>query len=297
MNQHEIWVPIHDDRRCALDLLPSGNPPGILVRFNAEVVSAARCFNSEIVNQIVKDGGFSGFSSLSDGNGRFGFDDSIEVREGEGGWLNLIAPFPVFEFLSDEDCRMCGGSKERDGEECFSCCGRGKELIYEHGPLNAVVLSLSIVFEGLHTLGSLSGPNGVHRQLIVPQVHYRPNACFVGGSLTPVMSEWIFRQSNQELPVEVGAMKQAWRAMNPVSNLRPEDRRFRAWVRQNAWLCVECPGQACGLNPEHSFSYRPGRGQEVCCHNVDGSHQVLTLLAFLAALCGRARREGVGISR
>ncbi|MCX6731489.1 MAG: hypothetical protein NTX55_00665, partial [Candidatus Parcubacteria bacterium] len=60
---------------------------------------------------------------------------------------------------------------------------------------------------------------------------------------------------------------------------------------QRGWLNVNCPGNACGLNPSCGHEWKYGDGYEFTCHNVDSPVQQLTLLAGLAALHDRARRE------
>ena len=68
--------------------------------------------------------------------------------------------------------------------------------------------------------------------------------------------------------------------------------RFRASVdSSNGWLRVDCPGDACQIYPSHGDDIKEGRGYEFACHNVDTPAQQLTLLAGLAALHDRVRKE------
>ncbi len=86
-------------------------------------------------------------------------------------------------------------------------------------------------------------------------------------------------------------MKIAYGWMFGERYLRIQETSFRAQVDgEKGWLNVQCPGSGCGLCPSHHGIER-GRGYEFDSHNVDSPIQQLTLLAGLAALHDRARRE------
>ncbi len=69
---------------------------------------------------------------------------------------------------------------------------------------------------------------------------------------------------------------------------------FRARVDyENGHLNVSVPGNACGLNPSHGVLYdkKKTEGYKFSCHNTDDPVQQISLIAGLAALCDKARRE------
>ena len=114
-----------------------------------------------------------------------------------------------------------------------------------------------------------------------------------GGSLSGQYSVFLGRYLN-DLPVGTSieemvlAMKRAYKIMDQGLGPLP---RFSASIDgDNGWLNVDCPGDACGLHPSHG-SVEESQGYEFSCHNVDTPQQQLTLLAGLAALHDKARRE------
>jgi len=60
---------------------------------------------------------------------------------------------------------------------------------------------------------------------------------------------------------------------------------------ENGWLNTSCPGNACGLNPADSWGLEKVGGYKFSCHNVDTSAQQIVLIAGLAALCDKYRKE------
>jgi len=92
------------------------------------------------------------------------------------------------------------------------------------------------------------------------------------------------------IPEMEKAMKTAYYHM--LSRGPLDDHSFSAHIAyRGGWLNVSCPGNACGLHPSHSRSPDEGRGYEFSCHNVDSPAQQFTLLAGLAALHNRVRKE------
>jgi len=64
-----------------------------------------------------------------------------------------------------------------------------------------------------------------------------------------------------------------------------------AWVRDRGWLGIGCSGDRTGLHPSSISSMGAGEGYRFSCHNVDTPMQQIALLAGLAALCDKARKE------
>ena len=117
------------------------------------------------------------------------------------------------------------------------------------------------------------------------------NGSYIGGEFSFPLCRWLGSLGQHEIiPEMIQAMKGAYGRMH--GGLRDFDNfYFRAFVNdENGWLNVSCPGDACGIQPAHSGTHR-GLGYEFSCHNVDTPVQQITLLAGLAALHDRARKE------
>lgn len=88
----------------------------------------------------------------------------------------------------------------------------------------------------------------------------------------------------------IQAMKTAYKRMFGPDHI--DEYSFHAYVAyKGGWLNVGCPGNACGLNPTSQGVTEKGKGYEFACHNVDTPAQQITLLAGLAALHDKARKE------
>ena len=115
----------------------------------------------------------------------------------------------------------------------------------------------------------------------------------LGGEYSIPFVKWLATLfGTNSIPEMVKAMKIAY---NRMLGLHKFDQfHFLASVDyESGWLNVSCPGNACGLNPIHGAGYdmKRGLGYEFDCHNVDTPMQQITLLAGLAALHDRARKE------
>lgn len=181
--------------------------------------------------------------------------------------------------------------------DCIHCTGVGKELIFDwqsayacsasftvflvltefvktetSAPFSQLLTVKTMIREGLDG-GSLSG------EYSIPLVKFLSN----------LYDETKTRRSISEM---IQAMKLAY---NHMVGMRKFDQfNFRASVDyEDGWLNVSCPGNACGLNPEHNAGYdmkRRGLGYKFNCHNIDTPVQQITLLAGLAALHDKARK-------
>ena len=80
---------------------------------------------------------------------------------------------------------------------------------------------------------------------------------------------------------------------------KEEKNRYWAEVRERAFLSIDCPGNACGLNTEENdeayFLLKKGKneediGMDLICHNVDGVSQQIVLIAALASLSDEVKK-------
>lgn len=106
---------------------------------------------------------------------------------------------------------------------------------------------------------------------------------------------WLERQIEDKeyraLEVEVEeAMKEAHFQMWQKPLSKREQREHRVDCHPPKSIHLSCPGNACGLDPEHSRI--EDRGYRLHPHNVDSRIQQLTLLAGIAKLHDLVRQEG-----
>lgn len=118
-----------------------------------------------------------------------------------------------------------------------------------------------------------------------------------GGSLIvivcPPLCSWLSQQEDNSTSPEIcAAMKRTDEHMRG-QKWSFGDSDFRAWFRQPKWINLDCPGEACGLDPVDYYNLSLERGYDLAPHNVDSPLQQLTLLSGLAALCQLARGEKV----
>lgn len=239
---------------------------------------------------LMQEFGFSSFNG--DLERGFGFDHCLVLREGSGESAEFTAALPIVRRETDRPCEWCGGTGNdefRDGA-CLHCEGRGTEHEYVWKSAFAVSASLNLFFRLAYfprRRTSSAAP-----QLLTVQLYTAQG--MQGGALHGMygipLAEWLRSQPpHTGIPEMVNAMKIAYGHMLGASRVS-EYSRFRAAIdHENGWLNVDCPGDACVLHPTHSPV--PGRGYEFSSHNVDSPAQQLTLLAGLAALCDRVRRD------
>jgi hypothetical protein len=84
------------------------------------------------------------------------------------------------------------------------------------------------------------------------------------------------------------AMIKAWRKMHGKVTFS-EKIRLSFKLREHGFFHLDCPGNACGLDP-YSYPKSLEEGYEFCPHNTDAPKQQLTLLAGLAAICTLAKK-------
>ena len=234
--------------------------------------------------------------SLFDGSSQpyFGFDQCLTRQEGNGEFVEFVAPLPIVCKETDRPCQNCEGSGNdtlRDGK-CLYCNGRGTEEEYTWRGAFAISASLNLFFRLAcfpEKRTSAAAP-----QLLTVRLHTARgmHGGELGGMYGIPLAEWLRSQPlHTGIPEMVRAMKAAYGHMLGASRVNEyNEYSFRAAIdHQNGWLSVDCPGDACGLNPVRSPE--PGRGYELSSHNVDTPAQQLTLLAGLAALCDRVRRD------
>lgn len=278
---------------CWFELSWQEKPPALLLKIHSLLITAI-VFHAQVIERYLKEHSFRSFTNIADGK-TFGFNNAIRQRGQQNGFLVLEIPLPHVHMETEKECRRCEGSGEEKyyEERCWDCRGSGKEYVYLWAEAEAVSASLTVLLSQIHY-----PPHEIDTAAPFPQlltVHTitqnGPSGSSLGGTYGRVLCDWL-RTLNpkKELLDMVSAMEKAYAHMMAPHPF--QDRSFRAsLLNGQGWLNVSCPGDACGLHPSYSSDMINGKGYDFSCHNVDNPAQQLTLLAGLAALHDRARKE------
>lgn len=110
-------------------------------------------------------------------------------------------------------------------------------------------------------------------------------------SVSPALCRWLNRQEDGLHSAEIAeVMRVVHERM--MGKKFSKFFRFTAWFRQPCWVNLECPGNACGLDPEGYENSYMDEGYSLYPHNTDSPVQQLALLAGIADICRRAREDG-----
>ncbi|MBI4708775.1 MAG: hypothetical protein HY764_01060 [Candidatus Portnoybacteria bacterium] len=284
----------HDGSPCWYELgWSGGNNPAIILSIRREFVGADAHILSAapVVADYKKEFGFANFESSFDKD--FGSDNAF-VRIGEeNGFIKFSVPLPKVKKETGEKCPRCKGiGKDKViGAECFRCFGSGREHKYDWALANKVSASCGVFFSfaGLEREISSSLP-----QLLIVEAYVTlDRGAPLGGEYSPDLVRWLRTlEPRTQIQEMVQAMKIAYDYMIGASDFDRRD--IEAYVADTKGrLNVSCPGNACGLNPVYGAEsdMKRGFGYRFSCHNVDNPAQQLTLLAGLAALHDKARKE------
>lgn len=237
--------------------------PSITVSVHQDVAKTIKPVSetAPVVEALIKTFEFRQFEGSLEEN--FGFEEAV-LRSEEGKFVNFTAKLPVVSKL----------------------------LNYEWDPAFAVSASLNLLFR-LIAYPDVETNSQLPQLLIVELVTYRgPNGGSLGGMYSKPLVKWLSAKGRHyHIPEMESAMRAMYEAMVPNEDLIAL-RSFRASIGdEGGWLNVDCPGNACGLNPESGYRDTGGNGYGFECHNVDTPVQQLTLLAGLAALHSTVDKE------
>ena len=265
----------------------------ILVRIHAEFMRTARIASHflQAVPEMKKEFALASFSG--DLDKEFGFDRAMQRVGNEGHFAIFLLPLPRVRAVTDVKCSACNG-KGYDyftKTKCYLCDGERVAVEYRHQKAFASSATLTV-------LGFLLNYNDMKEKCARDQLMTLSTVTGSGphgGSLSGMYGirfcEWLGRQAGRDIPEAVSAMQAAHDHM--LGKGRFPASHFQARVEDDrGWLNMTCPGDACGINPGYEGVGREGGGYNFSSHNVDTPAQQLTLVAGLAALHDRARREG-----
>lgn len=284
---------------CWYELSWREKEPAILLRVHKDLLRDTRVIFSQapIIKGLKEEFGFTDF--IGNFNEDFGFDGAFNRHKETEEFVEFLIKIPIVKKETDKNCPYCKGSGQDtllDFErECLYCEGTGKEHLYDWKPAYTISASFT-VFSCLSRHPKKETSATFPQLLTITTITTRE---LHGGSLSGEFSvplcNWMdsLRENTAPnratIPEMIKAMKVAYSRMLGLTEF--EEHYFRASVDyEGGWLNTSCPGNACGLNPVH-MRPKKGKGYEFSCHNVDTPVQQITLLASLAALHDRARKE------
>lgn len=249
--------------------------------------------DSRIVGSLLREFKLEAF--LGDFNSDIGFGGILKRKCDKGEFIEFSIQLPTLKNETG-DCGFCSGSCKDSlfsNGKCIHCGGSGKEYVIDWKGAFAVSATFNVVFSYL----SLFGYEDEETKCLLSQlmtINVTTRTGIYGGAISGTFSidlvNWMSLFSPRYTIEEmVSAMRVAY---GRIFAEKPDEfQRFRASVdNENGWLNVDCPGNACGLNPS-SGRMGKGYGYNFSPHNTDSPLQQLTLLAGLAALHDKARRE------
>jgi len=146
-----------------------------------------------------------------------------------------------------------------------------------------VAAPLSMIFRQLSTL-QLATDSGFPQMTEIRLDSSRSNENPIFVDVRPALSKWIHNNIGRgQEPVIAKVMQNTYVYMHGSQYVH--DYNFNVWFRQPHRIDLQCPGNACSLNPSATYySDRIGEAFELTPHNVDDPIQQLTLLSGLAKI-------------
>jgi len=277
---------------CWYELSWQEKEPAIILRIHKDFIKNLDFKIEElpIVKFLREDFDFNEFST--DFEGDIGFDKVFKRIGEKNRFIEFLIKIPEVKRETNKKCSHCNGSgKDEDLEQdCFFCEGTGKDYIMDWYPAQVISASFSV----LTTLLSFhceTDTSATTSQLLTVETMTREG--MHGGSLNGEISiplcEWLSSfKDYAEIPEAVQSMITAYRRMFGLRDYQIFD--FRFYVRDKGRFIANCPGDACGMHPSDWY-FEKGKGYKFSCHNVDTPMQQITLLASLAALYDKARKN------
>jgi hypothetical protein len=296
------WI-IREDIPCWYELAWDEKKLAIILRAHQDFIETVPIITQEtpLIKGLMEEFKFREF--IGDLKGNFGFDGSI-LQNPEGaknGFLEYFIPIPKIQGETGNHCNDCNGSGKdsfaqaygENDRKCFHCDGSGKERVYNWQMAHAVSASLNVFFSvGRYPKKETSAPFS-QLMLLDTLTATGMHGGSLGGEFSIPLTKWlssIYKGGYTPIPEISQTTKIAYGHMfNGLRSFYEHD--FGAYVGNNkGGLVFNCPGDACGIHPE-DWDIDEGGGYKFSCHNVDNAAQQITLLAGLATLHDRARKE------
>lgn len=276
------------------------SPPILVFRVHRDLARKRNKKPIVLIDALKSKHGFTKFSWF--GPKYFGFDNAIRIirpADDSEKYVELVVELVPYRKETDEPCKECKGTGWSDDfdRECSFCEGTKHKFVYDGWKkLNAISASLQILFSMAEVFDHPIETD--RQQLLTIQVFAGKE---MGGS--PVWGAygidfclWLSRLTAVNDRVQfngvIGAMKEVYTFLHKRGT---DHWDFQAYCEKNAWLIITVPGDACGLHPCDSYSWKRGEeGREFSCHNMDNPMQQIMCIVALAVLNGMARESMKG---
>jgi len=284
---------------CWYELSFRKRKPAILLRIHKDFIVCTEPISetAPIVMGLMSHFGFKKFSGSLNGN--IGFDDSFIFEGVMENFVEFAVNIPKVKKYSGKKCEDCNGSGKdrlRDYDECLRCDGTGKDWFYDWKTAYAISASFTTILNWMRFPEKETSSSLPQLMTVFTITQDDMHGGSLGGEYSLELCNWMrslypWDKGGCEVVEMTEAMKIAHKKMFGAFRFGQEHYLWAKIEGNNGWLNASCPGDACGLHPGDSFGPQEGRGYEFACHNVDNPMQQITLLAGLAALHDKARRE------
>lgn len=278
---------------CWYELSWREKESAIILRIHKDIVESIKPIpqDSPMAIGLMEEFSFASFAGNL--NQDFGFESVFRFQEEQDDFVEFFIKIPVVRRKTDTPCDRCDGSGKDaflEDRECLSCDGSGKEHIYDWKPAFAISASFTLLSRILEFPEEDTSAPLPQLLTVTTMTGKHMHGGSLGGTYGIAFCKWLRHLgARTNVPEVVQAMKVAYDRMVGIKEF--DEHYFTAYIaNENGWLNIDCPGDACGLNPSHG-SIREERGYEFSCHNVDSPMQQITLLVGLAALHDKARKE------
>jgi len=322
----EYFFMQRENMPCIYELSWDKTKPAVIVRAHKEfLANCPELEDAPIKQSFMEAFHFSRFES-DIRNGNFGFEGVFERVAEEDGFATFRVAIPKAKKQLYKICPIChgdkaslfgkclncngrgkieelcsechGAKKNEDGDACPYCEGRGKKTYIDWDSFYAISASFNIFFN----IAALQLEKDKATSCQFPQlifVNIATDRDIHGGSLDgtysiPLASWLSCFESGTEITEMTGAMILAWTKIYGVIDKYDRNEFYSKVAYKNGWLNVSCPGNRCGLHPANNWGPEVNIGYEFSCHNVDTPMQQITIIAGLAALCDKAKKEIMG---
>jgi len=308
---------------CIYEFSFDAKSPAIVVRVHKEFMACwPKLEEAPMVACFMQKFGFSGFKTGNNGSD-FGFDSAFKRITDDHEFAIFRVEISAVKKVEQKICPLCSGDKkslfgkcgrcggkglidelcpeclgarkDEEGCDCLYCFGEGKKTYIDRKPLFAISASFNMFF----TLASLQAEKDKATSCRFPQLilintitEQNQHGGSLDGTYSAPLTQWLSSfQPNTEILKTTEAMIQVWEKMFGKVDEYDRHNFYAKVAYKNGWLNVSCHGDRCGLHPADSWGPKFGEGYRFSCHNVDTPAQQITLLAGLAALCDRAKKE------
>lgn len=276
---------------CLYELsFKKGDPPVLVFRIHNDFLKENndRSPTERVLEYMKKEHNLGEF--LPFGGEYFGFDKALKKGKTEGEFTEFNIEIPILRKETANACTHCEGEGwDKDLQRpCSWCDGCKHEILYDWKSLISISASLHLLTSMTEIFDKKTSAKK-HQLLTFQSFCGKEMGGFpISGAYGVDFCSWLVSlpdhyQFNQAINV-------MGKVYAHIYNRKIDFWDFEAYVRENAWLIIDCPGDACGLHPSDSY-WKPDRGRNFSCHNLDNPMQQITLLTALAVLSDMAREK------